>query len=159
MERESVRMETVISPETSAKLCHTTRHHIPGHNNLHTHRRQIWLCKESPLLILWSMLIHENPKAAKSNMKFPSFGETRRYITVFTKSCHCILSWARWIPFTKSHTITVSCSFILFYHHNETVEYLEIMHEKLNLNETCKTKGRRCLGYLEKKHKLTWEIS
>jgi hypothetical protein len=38
-----------------------------------------------------------NNTYAKLLKKFPSFYGTRKFITVFTKTCHQSLSWARWI--------------------------------------------------------------
>jgi hypothetical protein len=35
--------------------------------------------------------------------KFPTMFGTRRFFTVFTRACHCSLSWARWIHSTPSH--------------------------------------------------------
>jgi len=37
--------------------------------------------------------------------KFPAFYETRMFIIVFKRSCHWILSWARWIQSTPLHPI------------------------------------------------------
>jgi len=36
----------------------------------------------------------------------PTTYESRRFITVFTRSCHWILSWARRIHFTPPHCIS-----------------------------------------------------
>jgi hypothetical protein len=39
--------------------------------------------------------------------KFPAFYGTRRFITVFTRTRHWSLSWARWIQSTPSHTVSL----------------------------------------------------
>jgi hypothetical protein len=45
--------------------------------------------------------------------KYRAFYITRRFITVFTRTRHWYLSWARWIQSTTSHRITVRCILIL----------------------------------------------
>jgi hypothetical protein len=40
--------------------------------------------------------------------KFLAFYETRRFITVMTRSCNLTLPWARWIQSTHSHPISLS---------------------------------------------------
>jgi hypothetical protein len=48
--------------------------------------------------------------------KFPDFYGNRRFITVFTRTRHWSLSWARWIQFTISHLLSVRCFLILSSH-------------------------------------------
>jgi hypothetical protein len=45
--------------------------------------------------------------------EFPTVYGTRIFITPFTSSCHCSLSWARWIQSTHSHTIYLKSMLIL----------------------------------------------
>jgi len=48
--------------------------------------------------------------------KFSAFYEARKFITVFTRSCHWSLSWSKWIQSTSSHTLSLRYILILSSH-------------------------------------------
>jgi hypothetical protein len=48
--------------------------------------------------------------------KFPAFYGIRRFIIVFITVRHWSLSWARWVQFTLSYSISIRCNLILCHH-------------------------------------------
>jgi len=61
--------------------------------------------------------IEHRPWEANSHSvnKFPALCGTRRYIAVFTKGRHWLLSWARWVQSTPSQTVSLISSIIFWY--------------------------------------------
>ena len=54
--------------------------------------------------------------SSSSSQETPAFDGTRRFITMFTRACHCYVSWARWIQSTSSHYIYLRSTFVLSSH-------------------------------------------
>jgi hypothetical protein len=57
----------------------------------------------------------ENLTVAQLVKKFPVFYGTRRFIAVFTRASHWIVSWARWIQSTLSHPISFKIHFNIIF--------------------------------------------
>jgi hypothetical protein len=58
-------------------------------------------------------ILHENPTVTQLVIKFVTVYRTWRFINVFTRTRHWIISWARWIQSTPKHPI--SFRFTLIY--------------------------------------------
>jgi len=55
----------------------------------------------------WSRVLLEKLTVTQLVKKFPAFHRRQRFITVFTTVRHWSLSWARWIPSTPPHPISL----------------------------------------------------
>jgi hypothetical protein len=52
---------------------------------------------------------HWKTVVAQTVEKFAPFYGARRFSTVFTRTCHFILSWARWNQSVSSHSYVLGC--------------------------------------------------
>jgi hypothetical protein len=64
----------------------------------------------------WSAVLLQKLTVTQLVEKFSAFYGTRRFISLFTRSHHCFLSWARWIQSTTSHTISLRSILIISFH-------------------------------------------
>jgi hypothetical protein len=64
----------------------------------------------------WSWCPLEKPTVGQPLMNFPTFHGTRRFITVFTRTLHRSLSWARSIESIPPHPISLRSILILSSH-------------------------------------------
>jgi len=62
--------------------------------------------KQTNKQTLWSSVLRKKLIVTQLLKKLPTFFGTRRFITVFTKTNHLSLSWARCIQSTSSHPVS-----------------------------------------------------
>ena len=72
--------------------------------------------KQTNKSIPWSRVPPSSPAVLQLAKQFPTFNETRRFITVFTRTRRMYLSLARWVQSTPSHPIYLNSTLILSYH-------------------------------------------
>jgi hypothetical protein len=96
--------QPVWTPWWGEKLLAPTETRIPDHP------------ARSPALYHRAITAPEKITVDHLIQKFALFYRTRRYITVFTRTRHWNLSWARWIQSTHSHPMSLRSIIILLSH-------------------------------------------